>query len=971
MPSLPFRFAALLVGIASALAAQQPPAIDFSHAGFGGGGAPLPEVPARFEVRPGEGDATARIQAALDAVGALPADRHGLRGAVLLRPGRYRIDGQLRIRTSGTVLRGQEAVLVAAGQDRRTLIEVAGSPERTLGPALQVVADAAAGTKVLQLESVDGLAPGAHVVVQRPSTKPWIHALGMDAFTGNFKDARLDWLPGTRDLEWDRVVVEVDAGAKRVTLDAPLTSALEEAWGRGVVRPVIRSGRLQQVGLEGLTCLSEAPAGEPLNEEHAWLCVSLDHVENAWVRELTARRFVSAAVWVGSGATCVTVQDCRSESPVGEPAGWRRLAFYTRGQRVLFLRCQADQAREAFAAGLCSAGPNVFLDCTATHALAASGSFESWASGALFDRVTIDGTALSLANIGQRYQGSGWTAADCVAWNCTATALQVENPPGAPNVAITDAGRPSLYREQLQARRGAPGVKALDRSPLPHDASALPLVDAKPAPAVAPAHAFALEHGRFTLDGGPLFGAASSNAWWKGQVVPARAAQLGYHPMRWAPGLVGPGMTEDLEQLVGSMAARKIGMMQVWPGLWYERRRDDHQTVRRPDAETWAPFYEMPWARSGQGTAWDGLSKYDLTRFNPWYFSRLRQTAEIAARDGVLVYHHLYNNHNVIEAAAHWADFPWRPANCLQETGFPEPPPYQQDGHRIRIADQFYDVSHPVRREMHRLFIRHSLDELKAYPNVIYTLGFQFAGPLTFQQFFLDTVAEWEKENGVRVHVALNTSKAITDAILADPAREPLVDVIDQRYWQYLADGTLFAPHSDGALAFREMRTQAFGKDAVPPGTPELAYRQVREYRDRWPEKAVLAADAGQGPLPLLMAGAAYPLIGDFAASQPLKPARDDRALYTFLRERVGSAWAGLKPVDGPAEGVWALNDGKAWLLYSATGDTLALPPGVAAAVKAVWFSPETGETREAELKTATPAVAKPSTGAWLLWIAS
>ena len=61
----------------------------------------------------------------------------------------------------------------------------------------------------------------------------------------------------------------------------------------------------------------------------------------------------------------------------------------------------------------------------------------------------------------------------------------------------------------------------------------------------------------------------------------------------------------------------------------------------------------------------------------------------------------MYFQHNVLEAGAHWADFPWRPANCLQETGFPEPPPYV-GGKRVFMAEAFYDVTHPVRRELHR-----------------------------------------------------------------------------------------------------------------------------------------------------------------------------------------------------------------------------------------------------------------------------
>ena len=67
---------------------------------------PLPEVAAVVSVRPGGGDDTALLQAALDHVASLPPRADGFRGAVLLTAGRFRVAGQLRMRASGVVLRG-------------------------------------------------------------------------------------------------------------------------------------------------------------------------------------------------------------------------------------------------------------------------------------------------------------------------------------------------------------------------------------------------------------------------------------------------------------------------------------------------------------------------------------------------------------------------------------------------------------------------------------------------------------------------------------------------------------------------------------------------------------------------------------------------------------------------------------------------------------------------------------------------
>jgi hypothetical protein len=96
---------------------------DFSHAGYGGGGVPLPFVPVKETVWPVAGDNTANLQAAIDKVSALAPDGSGFRGAVLIKMGYYKMATPLRIQSSGVVLRGEgmgEAgtVLIGTGNPR-------------------------------------------------------------------------------------------------------------------------------------------------------------------------------------------------------------------------------------------------------------------------------------------------------------------------------------------------------------------------------------------------------------------------------------------------------------------------------------------------------------------------------------------------------------------------------------------------------------------------------------------------------------------------------------------------------------------------------------------------------------------------------------------------------------------------------------------------------------------------------------
>ena len=455
---------------------------DFSHAGYGGGGAVIPDVPARAEVSPGPGDAGARVQAAIDHVSGLPADARGFRGAVLLRAGRYEVAGSLRVSASGVVLRGQGrgpggTVLVATGTGRRPLIRVEGTGRRRLDPRdpLRVVERyVPVGSYRVRLDRSGGLQKGDTIVVTRPGTAAWIAALGMDRFPLGYEGS-LNWRPGAMTVRADRVVMAVDGPV--VTLDAPLTTSLDADLGGGTVQGYSWEGRIERVGVEDLRCESAYDASNPRDEQHAWDAVRLDAVQDAWVRRVTAAHFAGSAVRVLDGAKWITVQDCTSVEPVSEVGGYRRHAFFTSGQMTLFLRCRSRQGRHDFAVGALAPGPNAFVECAATEALGFSGPVESWASGVLYDNVTVDGGGLALTNRESDGQGVGWAAANCVLWQCSASVVTCRRPPGAHNWAIGCWGQffgdgewqapnefvkpDSLYRAQLAERLGPRGVEAL------------------------------------------------------------------------------------------------------------------------------------------------------------------------------------------------------------------------------------------------------------------------------------------------------------------------------------------------------------------------------------------------------------------------------------------------------------------------------------------------------------------------------
>lgn len=834
---------------------------DFSAAGFSGGGIPLPVVAAQVRVAPAPGDDGPRLQAAIDFVSGLAPDAAGFRGAVQLAAGRYEIEGQLKIRASGVVLRGMGpgesgSVLMAMGQGRRPLIELGGNDRReNVGAPVALAPETVpVGALELTLARADhGIVAGASVTVERPSPIEWLKSIGMDEAPGR---QPYIWKAGAFNVRWDRRVVAVN-GAK-LTLDAPLTVALESRYGGGTVQAYVQSGYIERSGIEHLRCESDYDQGNPLDEEHAWNAIDLHAASDVWVADVTAVHFAGSAVQVGAKVARATVQDCAALAPISERAGYRRMAFHTRGQQTLFVRCASEQGGNDFTAGYLATGPNVFLNCTAHDTRGFSGSIGSWASGLLFDGGLIDGGALRLDNLETWNQGVGWAAVNSVLWNSSASVVAVRQPPGAMNWAVAVWGQflgdgrwsmvnefakpESLYRAQLQERRGASALSALAprRYPVEPDLPALETVVPDLAARLAPKPSaserpLALVDGWLTVGGARLSGKQTETAWWLGRLESARASEFGRAITRFSPGRTGTGLTDEIPAVAAAMVRAGEVFFRHHYGLWYDRRRIDHQMIRRPDADVYPPFYEHPFARSGQGTAWDGMSRYDLTRYNPWYFSRLREFAAEARQRGLVLINEMYFQHNILESAAHWVDSPWRTANNINGTDFIEPPPFTGD--TIKMADAFYDVAHPVRRALHRAYIRQCLANLSAETNVIHTLSAENSGPLHFMQFWLDVVAEWETETGHRPLLALSAPKDVQDAILADAKRAAVIDVIDLTYWWRTANGEEFAPKGGQNLAPRQhLRLWKGGK----PSAATIA-AAAQDYRVKFPGKAVIS----------------------------------------------------------------------------------------------------------------------------------
>lgn len=485
---------------------------DFSHVGYRNGEHQLPVAPtvATAEAVDGEADATSRLQTLIDQVSALPLDPStGLRGALKLGPGLFRVNGTLLLQASGVVLRGAGCggnsdtdadattitTLLSTSRTPGTVLIAVHSPSSGAGaravleelPGTRVaIADAylASGSARVAVANASGFHAGDRVVVERASTAAWIESIGMDNIPDCTAPACQQWSPSSYALKYERRVISVDREHRRLTLDVPLVHPIQQSdgFGGGAVYRVQWSGqgRAARVGIEDLKLDSVYVQGqEDADENHAWKGIELNAVEDAWVLRVACWHFGSNCVDATRSAARATVANSSSYDQVSQITGGRRYSFNVDGALILITGCTTRNGRHDFVTGSRVAGPNVFHNCRATKTHSDIGPHHRYATGLLFDRVV--GGDSRVWDRGNAGSGHGWSGAFTLFWNCVASSafradgapavLNVASPAGALNFGIgTTADRlagtgllesiglpvfpASLYEAQLAARLG-------------------------------------------------------------------------------------------------------------------------------------------------------------------------------------------------------------------------------------------------------------------------------------------------------------------------------------------------------------------------------------------------------------------------------------------------------------------------------------------------------------------------------------
>lgn len=470
---------------------------DFSYVGYKEGTVAIPEVENAITLAPENGDDTDRIQQAIDELSSYALDENGIRGAILLKRGVYRIDGTLQVKESGIVIKGEgqgdfkklwlnpdeghtlnglkahieekkATILIATGHETRRILDIGGEEglkiERDSGIEImdQYVP---VGSHSFRLISDDhDLKIGDKIIIERSGNEDWISEIGMDQIpprpdyeeTGR---AIIQWSPFK--LQFENIVKAVDGDKIWVTY--PVFSAIEQKWGGGRVYKFSDPGRISQVGVENLRAISFWKKNEYGVDDtrHPDRFLRFDKVINAWVKNVTVEHFygTGGAFSLGRNSLSITMDSVSSliadknyymgegydetgryYDETGVYTG--RYGWSLAGQNALIKNAYAINNRHAYAVNNRVAGPNVFLESTAEKSLTWSEPHHRWSVGGLYDN-TYEDYGIALMNRLRYGSGHGWAGANYVAWNTSGGELVVEQPPTAQNWAIGHMGKKS------------------------------------------------------------------------------------------------------------------------------------------------------------------------------------------------------------------------------------------------------------------------------------------------------------------------------------------------------------------------------------------------------------------------------------------------------------------------------------------------------------------------------------------------
>ena len=411
--------------------------MDFSHAGYMGGGVSIPSVPVKITLSPSAGDNSDVIQKAIDEVSKMKMV-NGFRGTVFLKPGTYDCEKTLKINASGVVLKGSGSetngtILNLTGKPHNC-IEIRGAVKTNLIGDSTIMADryVPAGTYSFQVTNASIFSVGDTIRITRRITDEWIKFMGMDELVRSGK--KQTWVSG--DITTERVIREIEKN--KIIVDVPLNDSYDSKYTgpKGVsIQKITIYGMLTQIGIEDLRI--NAPAQSVTISEGHHRAFTMSGITDGWARNIEIFNTVNSVSVTGKRITVDNISIIHDVPTLGaaKPAD-----LNGSGSQILFNSCYIKGDNLFFfGTGAKVTGPVVVLHCV----FKGNGwiqPHQRWATGLLIDGCEVPDGGIDFMNRGVMGSGHGWAIGWAVAWNCKAKSYLNQMPPGSANWVIGSKG---------------------------------------------------------------------------------------------------------------------------------------------------------------------------------------------------------------------------------------------------------------------------------------------------------------------------------------------------------------------------------------------------------------------------------------------------------------------------------------------------------------------------------------------------
>jgi hypothetical protein len=176
----------------------------------------------------------------------------------------------------------------------------------------------------------------------------------------------------------------------------------------------------------------------------------------------------------------------------------------------------------------------------------------------------------------------------------------------------------------------------------------------------------------------------------------------------------------------------------AWDSTWWDTRANG--SLGKDFIYHAAP---LPWARTGPGNALDGKPKFDLTKFDPVYFERLRSRLTAAGQRGVYVSVMFFegwglmhgNRRQSTDDGWAWRSHPFNPSNNINRLTI-----QGADG----LSGRVHTMRNPEVNTLQAAYLRKVIDTVHDLDNVLYEV-INEGGEKEWNWWVINTVHEYER----------------------------------------------------------------------------------------------------------------------------------------------------------------------------------------------------------------------------------